>query len=114
MLEIQKRIHLITPVFIVLNYSIWNYKAGYTLKRTNTERTVNVRCYHSANVHAEANETLDSRLARFPYEAVHQKQFVRDVDVRYCHACAVRYLNHHNLGYRNHNLSRESFFQVPI
>jgi len=78
-----------------------------------------LRCFSykleiAAAVYVEANETLDSRSTRFPYEAVHQRQFVRDVDVRYCYACAVRYLNYHNLDYRNHNLSHGDFFQVYL
>jgi len=76
----------------------------------------NIRCYHSVNVYAEANanRTFDSRSARFPHKAVHQRQFVRDVDVHVSIRCCSLYRNHHILDYRNHNLNRESFFQVLI
>jgi len=76
------------------------------------EQQTRICRYHSVNIYeANANRTFDLRLARFSHEVVHQRQFVRDVDVHVLFI-AVCYQNYHIPPYCN--LSRESFFQVLI
>jgi len=114
-----KKILLILLSFNISCFTKQYIKLGIHLEHLERIANENIRCYRSVNVHAKANanRTFDSCSARFPHEAAHQRQFVRDVDVHVLFSllfAGVHYQNHHILDYRNHNLNRESFFQVLI
>jgi len=71
--------------------------------------------YHSTNVYAEANANRTFALGSLMRRYIKNNSCAMWTCMCYSLLfTAVRYQNHHILDYRNHNLSRKSFFQVLI